>query len=216
MAVALSVLVNDVLPEVLGCPYPLIETRVKDVLADFCEGTDAYNSGFRKNVLATDPTTPNRQITVAVPAAFAEWKPSDILGLRIDGVPYDTKRRVIIDDLTNIADIEENRVKFWYPATAASIIMYPFNAVAVQVYLQVAFKPLTTVTSVEDTFYQEWRDAIASGVKARLMVMPRKPWTNAQLSSHYQDRYDDAKSSAIISVMNNRDREGDRRTNGFM
>lgn len=216
MSVAISVLVNEALPELTGCPYPLIEAKVKEALQSFCEGTDAFNSGFRKNVLSTDPTSPNGQITIATPAALAEYEPSEILTLRIDGVSYSTKRRVITEDLTNIDDIVGKRTKFWYPATAASIIMYPFDPVAVQLSLQVAFKPLMTVTAIDDIFYQDWHTAIVRGAKGSLMAMAGKPWSNAQRASYCLGQFEAAKNSAIIAVYNNLDREGDRRTNGFM
>jgi hypothetical protein len=88
--------------------------------------------------------------------------------------------------------------------------------VAVQLYLQVAFKPLTTVTTIEDVFYQEWHGVIAAGTKARLMLMPKKVWSNPQLGAVFQGQYDHGKNSAIVSLMYSRDREGDRRQNGFI
>jgi hypothetical protein len=215
MSTAISVLVNDVLPDVIGCPFPLIETKVKETLEDLA-GTGIINSGFKHDVLASDPTTPNDQITIATPAAFVQYEPLDVFSLRIDGIPYDTVRRVITDDLDDISSIVESRTKLWYPATAASIIMFPFDATAVQLYLQVAFKPLTTITSIEDVFYQEWHQVIAAGTKARLMLMPKKAWSNPQLGAVLQGQYDRGKNSAIMSVVYSRDREGDRRKNGFI
>ncbi len=215
MSTGISVLVNEVLPDVIGCPYPLIETKVKETLEDFA-GTGIINSGFKHEVLAADPTAPNNQITIPTPAAFEHYQPLDILSLRVDGIPYDAVRRVITDDLTDIESVLDSRTRFWYPGTATSIIMYPFDAAAVQLYLQVAFKPLTTVTTIEDVFYQEWHQVIAAGTKARLMLMPEKVWSNPQLGAVYQGQYDRGKNSAVMSVVYSRDREGDRRKNGFI
>lgn len=215
MSTAISVLINEVLPEVIGCPFPLIETKVKETLEDLA-GTGIINSGFKHDVLSSAPTTPNNQITIPTPAAFAQYQPLDILNLRVDGVPYDTTRKVITDNLNDVESVVDGRTKFWYPATATSIIMYPFDAAAVQLYLQVAFKPLTTVASIEDVFYQEWHRVIAAGTKARLMLMPKKAWSNAQLGAVYQGQYDRGKSSATISLISSRDKEGDRRKNGFI
>jgi hypothetical protein len=117
MSTAISVLVNEVLPDVVGCPFPLIETKVKETLEDLA-GTGIINSGFKHDILASVRTTPNDQITIATPAAFAQYEPIDISNLRVDGIPYDTVRRVITDDLDDISSIVESRTKLWYPATA--------------------------------------------------------------------------------------------------
>lgn len=220
MPVTLTNLINEVMPDVIGCPFPLVEAEVKGVLADFCGSTGIISKGFKKDILSTDPTPPNGHIDITTPAAMALYVPCDILWMYIDGVPYEAKRREINDALTDMDLIEEDGVKFWYPSTKTNIVMYPFKAQAAQLYLQVAFKPsmaMAADTVLEDMFYENWHKYIVSGVKASLMAMPKKAWTApAQLVAMHKGNYDKGVNAARIAVFNTRDRTVSRSKNQFL
>lgn len=220
MSFTLTNLINEVMPSVIGCPQPLVEAEVKNVLAEFCGSTGIINKGFKKDVLSTDPTTPNDHIDITTPTAMALFVPCGILWMKIDGVPYEAKRREITDDLDDMDLVEEQGVKFWYPSTATNIIMYPFDAVACQIYLQVAFKPSTAMvagTTLEDMFYENWHTQIVAGVKAKLLAMPKTAWEGkGNLISYYQGIYDEGVSAARISVINLMDMAFSKAKNQFM
>ena len=220
MSFTLTNLINEVMPDVIGCPFPLVEAEVKSVLADFCGATGIINKGFKKDVLSTDPAAPNGHIDITTPTAMALYVPCDILWMYIDGVPYEAKRREISDALTDMGLIEEDGVKFWYPSTTTNIVMYPFEAQAVQLYLQVAFKPsmaMVADTVLEDMFYENWHKIIVSGVKANLFAMPKKAWTApAALVAMHKGNYDEGVSAARIAAFNARDMTVSRSKNQFL
>ena len=221
MAYYLTNLINEVLPDVIGCPQPLIEATTRTILKEFC-ATGILNKGFKHDVLATDPATPNDHIDIATPAAMALYAPVNILSMRIDGVAYDARRLEISDDLTDIEELEENRVKFWYPSTATNIIMYPFPAAACQIYLQVAFRPAASGvflinSPLDDRFYDDWHETIVAGVKAKLLVMPKKAWTgDAGIVQWYQGIYDQGRRAALASVVHSMDKAASKAKNQFI
>lgn len=222
MAYTLTNLINAVLPDVIGCPQPLIESTVRDVLSEFC-GTGILNKGFKKDVLSTDPASPNDHIDITTPTTMALYSPVDILWMYIDGYPYEAKRREISDDLDEMDMIEENNVKFWYPSSGTNIVVYPFSdAAACQIYLQMSFKPgpagtFLLASTLDDQFYERWHEAIVSGVKARLLVMPKKAWSGDKgIVSWYQSIYDKGVSAATISMMNRMDKTVSRAKNQFI
>lgn len=220
MSFTLTNLINEVMPDVIGCPFPLVEAEAKNVLAEFCGSTGIINKGMKKDVLSTDPATPNSHIDIATPVAMALYVPCDILWMKIDGVSYEAKKREITDDLTDMDLIEEPGVKFWYPSTTTNIVMYPFEAQAVQLYLQIAYKPsmaMVAATVLEDPFYEDWHNIIVAGVKARLLAMPKKAWTGqAAVVAWHKGIYDKGMIAARIAVLNARDRTVSKGKNQFV
>lgn len=214
MSVQLSTLINEVMPDVIGVPYPLVEMELRKILVDFCHKTFIINEGFKKDVLSTDPASPNNHIDIATPAAYAEYMPCHIMRLTIDGVDYDTEERKITSDLTDINSIvDSTETKLWYASTATNIIMYPFEAIAAQLYLKVAFKPTMSITSLDDLFYQDYHDDIVAGTKANLMVMPKKSWTDMQSAANYRSDYIKGRNSALITIINSIEKEVKQRAN---
>jgi len=208
MSFTLSNLITEVMPAVIGCPQPLVEIEARNVLADFCGSSGIVTQGFKKDVLSTDPATPNDHIDITTPTGMALWVPCDVLFLAIDGIPYEAKKRKIEDDLDDMDLIEEPGVKFWYPSTTTNIVMYPFEALAVQLYLQVAFKPsalMPAATALDTMFYEDWHVQIAAGIRARLLAMPKTVWQDKTMAGYYQGIYDEGVHAARISALNARD-----------
>lgn len=48
---------------------------------------------------------------------------------------------------------------------------------------------------------EEWYAAIASGVKFKMMAMPRRPWTDQQSAAYYRTEYFDGLSRAMLSAV---------------
>ena len=210
MSTALSVFMAEVTPDVIGCPDPLVQREMLTVLQEFCAQTWMINKGFKKDVLATDPASPNNHIDITTPTDMAKWVPCGIMRLVVQGVEYTPKRREVADDLEPDIEtfVEERLVKYWYPSTATNIIMYPFEAQALQLFLRVAFKPLNTLLTsdtFDDTFYQDWHDTIVAGTKARLLALPKKVWTDQNKAADYGEKYRQGKLGAVITVANSLD-----------
>ena len=61
----------------------------------------------------------------------------------------------------------------------------------------VSLKPLRSATDLPDILYNDCYQTIAAGAKAKLMVMPEKPWTNPQLASVHAGIFDTGAKSAM-------------------
>lgn len=46
--------------------------------------------------------------------------------------------------------------------------------------VRASFAPKLTATSLDDTLYLDWVDVVVAGAAARLLSMPRQPWTSPQ------------------------------------
>lgn len=63
------------------------------------------------------------------------------------------------------------------------LVPTPSAALTAGLVLRVALKPTLASTGVETRIYEEYRDAIASGAKARLMLMKDKPYSDMKLGA---------------------------------
>jgi hypothetical protein len=63
--------------------------------------------------------------------------------------------------------------------------------------------PLTSTTQIPDHLFNQWRDALIYGTKARMLESPTQPWSNPKASAHFRDLYDRelrrAKTQAITT-----------------
>jgi hypothetical protein len=55
--------------------------------------------------------------------------------------------------------------------------------------ITVALKPSAISTGIDDTLFHEYREAIIHGSMARLMLSPKKPYTNIQLAAYHQQQF---------------------------
>ncbi len=61
----------------------------------------------------------------------------------------------------------------------------------------VSLKPLRSATELPDILYNDWYQTIAAGAKAKLMVMPEKPWTNPKFAGLHSGVFEDGAKSAM-------------------
>lgn len=67
----------------------------------------------------------------------------------------------------------------------------------VQIVAVVALKPKQAVIEVDELLFEDYRDAIASGAIARLMLQAGKAWSNPQLGALHEGKYQDAADKAL-------------------
>ena len=55
--------------------------------------------------------------------------------------------------------------------------------------LLVALKPTPGATEIDDLIYNEFSDVVVHGALARLMLSPKKPYTDSQLAAYHQHQF---------------------------
>jgi hypothetical protein len=58
--------------------------------------------------------------------------------------------------------------------------------------IRVAVAPIRGATTLDAEMYDTYEDEILAGVKARIMRMPRKPWTDKEMASEYDLEFEKA------------------------
>lgn len=164
---ALSLFHPFVLAEVFEAPDPLVDRAIVLTCRDFCQRTAVWTKWM--NAIPASAT--NRftfvldasQELVKVARALAGTTELDVLSYR--DVPRDWMDPASSQLVNKLVHLEGNE-----------FLVFPLPTESI--YLQLAFKPVMSVTEVVDVLFDSYAEDIAAGAKARLMVMRDMPFTD--------------------------------------
>jgi hypothetical protein len=162
MATALSAFTPYVAPDVPGCPEPMIDDAVRTAAIEFCEKTRALRERVAFNTVA------DQDYVVLAPTG------GDVA--RLYKLMYGDRKL----DPTTRADFDEDgdtgEPREYYIEPPNTLRLYPVPDAIYAMVAHVAVTPDRDATTLDDTLYNNWRDEIAAGAKARLMLMKNQPW----------------------------------------
>lgn len=166
-----------------GATTDLVKLQLQSTIRDFCRRSGAWIVDSTLNIKADRSTYDFSKIsqgeavmTMAVIIDEAYKSLADVFpatGISYRGsYVYSTKPGVLVVEPTPTKDID--------------------NAFTVSI----AYMPIYDATSYDDLFGTLWYDYILDGVKARMMSMPGKPFSNLQLAAIHQRMYKSGISNA--------------------
>lgn len=187
---------DDVLPWVPGCPQSMALNVIRKAAIEFCDRSWAwiyYPAGI--NVV-------NGQM------AYAFTPPANAVVTRTLQVWYD-------DEPIDPATPDELNALFqnWRTHTGTPqyhtqddernllLVPTPDADLTGGLKMRVALKPTITAVDIETRIYEEHREAIASGAKARLMLMQKKPYSDPNQAVIEQDKFDSAINTTKIKII---------------
>jgi hypothetical protein len=185
---------NRVMPELPGCPVPMVMGVALEVLEDFCDRTRAWAQTLDPIELVTGQAV----YSVDVPSG------SRLLSIRLASGP---QMRVTPRTRTEMAGIHpgweaqqgSDPVHMIVDIDASEIRVYPIPSVDGKLLrLDVELCPFGALQMLPDGVMRRYSTAIVSGVKARLMAKPKKSWSSPEMVGYYTQVYEDAVSRVIV------------------
>lgn len=175
-----------ILPDVIGCPIPLLDQKLIETVRDFCTRSKAMRHSETMTVGAGQTTftftLPTETEAVAIKSATADEEPIKVKSFEQLPPDWSTVEARQFNGLALI-----NRAAFtvapWLPAGAS-------------LHVVAAIRPTHEAEGVDDAFWAEHVEAIAWGVKYRLWSQPRKDWTDLNNASQARGEYETRLSSA--------------------
>lgn len=176
-----------VLPEVIGCPHPLLVQQVMITANHFCNETGVW-----------DEVQPPILTTSGV-ADYEIYAPPRADMLRVRGVWLDNRP---LDPERMARPVVHGQYPTGYHAALArgAITLNQQPAEGQQLVVRAVYAPKITSDDVPDFLMARHASAIASGAKYRLMAMPGQPWSNGPLAAYHRDQYDAAVVDARIDM----------------
>lgn len=160
-------------PELSGAPSFVVKEAIAAVFSEFCEKTRCFMESVTQTI-----DTDQRDVHLTS--------------------PHDGSRIIGVQALS----ISGQELKPGdYSCNSSSLLRlsggYPGEAT-----ILVVLKPLATTPVGPVSIIERWADDISCGVKARLMAMPEKPWSNPELSVYYRSRYESRLLDIATDVKN--------------
>lgn len=204
MATAVSQFRNRILADVSGCPIPRIDQAIVDAVRDFCEDAHILRKAFE--VELTSPfvdTTDSDSVTIDLagnltpntlplvfPFSFSGYELIFPLMFQIDGVPVNIFRFNMDTDNTYIESMLIQNSKFYNFPSKTLLKIFPFtDATTCKLFMNWAIKPTDGSTSVDDLFYDDWRNAVMYLALSNLQKIPKKPWTDYEAAAFNRSLY---------------------------
>lgn len=168
-----SVVVDLALPELPGAIKSHCQSVASLVFAEFCSETQCFREW----------------VTIALDGRSEAY---DIV------TPHEDHLVIGIDKI-RIGDAD--CVPGDYIADSAGEVVFPDGNTGTA-RLLVILKPKASAATAPEKLLERWADALSAGLKARMMLMPEKPWTNPQLGGHYKNEFERSKLQALADVRN--------------
>jgi hypothetical protein len=194
---------DEVLPEVPGCGSDIVTNAIRNAAIELCD---------RALIWRID----QGPIAVAPYANVYDWEPlantdpARPMQVWLAGLPLEPKTANELSDRFGdfmraagtpayfVQDQPASLIIVPMPVSVPTGIVYPPGVQADGLTAKLAIKPARAATGLEQWIADRYHEPIAHGAKARLMRMPRKPWTDKPSSADYQMRFDDAVAKALL------------------
>jgi len=178
-----------VLPDVPGCPQALATRAIRDACIEFCERTNVWTIDHPAiNAVANQasyPFAPGVAGAVAHKAMRVWYNKQEI-----DPATPDQLNGEYAGDWRTKSGIPKLYTQ--YNARNLILVPYPTADLASGITLIVSLKPSRSSTDIDTTIFEEYVDKIAHGVKATLMLSPKKPYSNPELGAAEKGMFDNA------------------------
>lgn len=172
-----SDLFQDILPHVPGCPEPLIEDALKRVAIQFCRFTHIWEEQL-EDIYPINGIT---RYSVNAPE-----------GTEVISISYCA---------TKTTPVPKSN---WPQINPFGLLKFPEQPDPSKGPLEIRaiLKPTRTATGMPDQIGLHYQEALINGALAKLQEMPRKDWTDLQLSAYHQTLFDESVREARFRKAN--------------
>lgn len=179
----------DILIEVPGASDPLVESHVREAAIEFCAKSKAYVHRVEEMDIDAALSTyewdiPSKTMVVEPIEVWLNKtkilprSPSELSRMYSD---WTTETGTPLYYLNDYSDARDRQLVL-VPQPAAA---YPGGVTA-----RLALKPSRAASAVDELIFEEFGQLIAIGAKSRLMVMPDRPWSNANSGMFYRQQFE--------------------------
>lgn len=163
-------------PDVPGCPQAVQVAALRQAAITFCEQSLAWE--YEHPDISVIPGT----------AKYLFDSPSQTAVHAVTSAEFN-------DDLLEIRKMERDISKWTLRLATGtpeyllggpiSVTLVPMPDVAGTLKLKVALKPSPTGDGVDDKIFEEYREAVVHGALSKLMLSPKKPYTDMTLANYH-------------------------------
>lgn len=177
-----------VLPDVIGCPDPMLQQQIVLAAHHFCTETGVWDE-------IQDPIKLQAGVTdYEIDAPSKEAYVARVTGVWLNNLKLEPEQ------MKN-PKVEGVKPTGYHAARARGAITLNGSPLAGDILVvHAVYAPSLQSKNLPDFLVERYADAIASGAKHRLMAMPGKDWSNPAIAQFYGNQYDNALTDARIEM----------------
>lgn len=192
----------EILPDVPGCPSDMAIRALRNTIIEFCEKSLIHQDTLDaitvyENITDYDLEPPKNYRVQKIMKVW--YLGQELEALAPDGIGLPDAYRTGISGYTASKGPPAGYTQ--KDVDTFTILPIPDQKYASALTMRVALVPLRTVTEVADFLFEIWGETLGFGAKARLMLTPGKPYSNAESANFNQVRYmtglNDARQRAL-------------------
>ncbi|SEM74843.1 hypothetical protein SAMN05216404_10146 [Nitrosospira multiformis] len=168
------------MPDLPGCPAAAADSALRQSSIAFCEQSLAWQIEHQSVFIIGDIA----EYVFSPPEGAAVHA---IINAVLDGEeiePFACEKNITIRNWRR-----QSGKPLYVLGGPSSLTLVPTPDSNGVLAITVALKPSATSTGIDDGLFHEYREAIIHGSMARLMLSPKKPYTNIQLAAYHQQQF---------------------------
>jgi len=169
--IALREFLPRLLPYLPACSEPLAEQALLDSAIEFCEKSQVLRETLPAIYTVADIAS------YQMDTSHSQLSVTRVLQVSIDELPL---TGVLAEQFSPV--VSPRRPSEFYSSHAEeyfTLMLSPIPDAEYEVLVTVAVRPLRTATLVPDELFNTWSEAIIAGAKARAMLTPGQPFSDA-------------------------------------
>lgn len=168
-----------VLPDVVGCPHPVVDQALREAARQFCldskawQETEVTTAAGAINRFEFDLPTQTEIIQV-VRASVGGFE-LEVFGLYLLPPDWET---------------DPPCGKALYHVTEDEYLLFPTPSAGQAISITLALRPTPVGTGVADDVFNKHVETIAAGAKYRLLKKPRQEWTDLEQAAIFKTEFE--------------------------
>ncbi len=186
-----------VMPELPECPVPLIMDAANEVIEDFCKRTSIWT-------LPLDYITTYVGVSTYTIDAPIGSRIIDLKSVTANGRPLRQASAATLSEITegwqSVTSVQPTHFEL---QSDGELRLWPVPSQSgARIDMVARLTAEHSMTELPDAVMRNWRRAIASGTKAKLMVSPGEhPWVNEKMGAVHAAAYENAIPDAISHML---------------
>lgn len=192
---AFTAFYDEVLPDVPGAPQALALNAIRNAAIEFCLKSKVW-------VVDHDPLS-----AIAGQSVYEFEPPTGAVVSGVVSAWFDGRRMApttqaeLSDEFANWRTMNGTPTRY-LQENAGEIILFPIpaSALAGALTMKVSLKPSRASTTIDSWLFESYLEAIAHGAKWKLMIMPKKPWSDGATALYHKEMFDAAVDGARLAA----------------
>lgn len=193
-----SAWLDEVLLLVPGCLIPVAENAIRNAAIEFCRRTNAWRYDADPIVVVAGVADYDLDVPSGSGAALIRSAEFTTSGGAL--AMLDPKSPDQLDEIMPGWKTEQSAVVYYTSPSPDVITLAGLPEEAGTLKLVLALVPTRASTGIDQSIHEQHLDAITHGAAARLMAMPKKPWSDPNMAAYHAGEFANVITGTKVSA----------------